>query len=168
VTNFAITHDFRGDAPGYWQVFFDEEFKTEQYRRIGVRDRKVLAREEDSDTIRMQEHLIPGRDLPGFLKKLLGGDLGYTEHTTFWKKKNRIDFHAVPTLLRERTKIRGVFSIVTVAPGKLRRTFEGDIDVNVPLVSGKVERTVIDDIQRSYDIAAQVTQEWLNRRADAL
>ncbi len=167
MTHFAISHDFTGDIDTYWKVFFDEEFKTEQYRRINVKERTVLDRKEDEKTISFSERVVPARDLPGFMKKILGGDLGYTEISIYTKGANKIDVRIEPTLLRERTKMRALFTVVTTAPGKLRRTFEGDIDVDLALVGGKVERTVIDDIKRSYDIAAQVTQEWLTKAAAA-
>ena len=45
-----------------------------------------------------------------------------------------------PTLLKDRTKINARHR-QTTGPGRFRRTFEGDIHVDIPLVGRKVEAT---------------------------
>jgi hypothetical protein len=163
VSHFAIAHDFAGTPDAFWKIFFDETFNLELYQRIKVKERKMLDRREDEQTIYFSVKIMPERDLPGFIKKILGGDLGYTESSTYFKGKNYLDVNIEPTLMKDKTKMKAVYRLTETAPGKLTRTFEGDIDVSVPLVGGKVERTIIDDMTRSYDVAAQVMSEWLAR-----
>src|SRR5262249_3464774 len=107
--------------------------------------------------------IMPERDLPGIVKKIVGGDLGYTERSKLNKATNRMDVSIEPTLMKERTKIQGIYSVESIGPGKVRPTFEGDIEVEIPLVGRKVEATVLEDVKRSYDIAADVTREWLGK-----
>jgi hypothetical protein len=163
VTHFSITHDFEGDPATFWKLFFHEPYNLELYERIGVKERKVLQHDEDDEKIRFSLRIMPKRDLPSVIKKIVGGDLGYTETSTYWKAKSLIDVRIEPTLLKERTKIHATYTVKPTAPGRFRRTFEGDIDVDLPLVGRKVEATVLDDMKKSYDVAAQVTAEWLKK-----
>jgi hypothetical protein len=160
-THFKYVHDFDCDIPAFWTVFFNEDYNVEMYRRIKVKERKMLERKEDDKTVSFAVKIMPERDLPGIIKKIVGGDLGYTERSTLDRATNRMDVSIEPTLMKDRTKIKGIYSVESIAPNKVRRTFEGDIAVDIPLVGKKVEATVLEDVKRSYDIAAEVTKEWL-------
>jgi hypothetical protein len=163
VTHFCITHDFEGEAAEFWKLFFHEPYNRELYQRIGVKERTILQHDEDDDKVRFTLRIMPRRDLPGVIKKIVGGDLGYTEVSTYWKQKSLIDVRIEPTLLKERTRIHATYTIQPTGARRFRRSFEGDIHVDLPLVGRKVEATVLEDLKRSYDVAAQVTAEWLKK-----
>jgi len=163
VTHFKITHEFATDPATYWKVFLSEGYNVDLYERIGVKERTVLSRSEDDVSARWTVRIVPKRDLPGFLKKIVGGDLGYTEISTLDKVKNVIDVTIEPTLMKERTKIKARYTLTPLGAGRLARTFEGDITVDMPLVGRKVEAAVLEDVEKSYNVAAQVTTEWLAR-----
>jgi len=163
VTHFKITHEFATDPATYWKVFLNEAYNVDLYNRIGIKERTVLARSDDEKSATWKVRIVPKRDLPGFLKKIVGGDLGYTETSALDKAKNVIDVTIEPTLMRERTKIKARYTLTPAGEGRLRRTFEGDIDVDLPLVGRKVEAAVLEDLEKSYNVAAQVTSEWLAR-----
>jgi hypothetical protein len=165
VTHFAFAHDFDADPEQFWKLFFDEPYNDALYVRLNMKERTVLSRTEDDATIHFEQKILPRRDLPAIVKKLVGGDLGYVESTTFYKGKNYMDVKIEPTLLKERTKVRARYTITSIAPGKVRRTFEGDIDVDIPLIGRRVEAVVLVDVKRSYDVAAEVTREWLGHGA---
>jgi hypothetical protein len=162
-THFAITHELDATPEEFWRVFHHEPYNVELYQRIGVKERTVLDRSEDDATIKWAVRIVPKRDLPSLIKKVIGGDLGYTEISTYHKGKNSIDVRVEPTLMKERTKIQGVYTVAALGPRRIRRTFEGDIHFDMPIVGKKIEATVLDDMRRSYDVAAQVTAEWLAR-----
>jgi len=163
MTHFTIVHEIDGTLEEFWKVFFHEPYNIELYDRIGVKERERIQFEEDDQTIKFAIRVIPKRDLPALIKKIVGGDLGYTEISTYYKGKDEIDVRIEPTLMKDRTKIRARYKVVAIGPRKLRRSFEGDLHVDVPLVGRKVEATILEDVRRSYDIAAQVTNEWLKK-----
>jgi hypothetical protein len=162
-THFKYVHDFECDIPSFWKVFFDEAYNVEMYRRIKVKERTVLERNEDDRTHSFAVKIMPARDLPGIVKKIVGGDLGYTERSNLDKATNRMEVRIEPTLMKERTKMKGIYWLESLGAGKVRRTFEGDIEVDIPLVGRKVEATVLEDVKHSYDVAAEVTREWLKK-----
>jgi hypothetical protein len=162
-THFKYVHDFDCDIPAFWKVFFNEDYNVEMYKRIKVKERKMLERKEDDASVSFAVKIMPERDLPGVVKKIVGGDLGYTERSSLNKATNRMEVNIEPSLMKDRTTIKGVYWIEQIGPGKVRRTFEGDIEVDLPLVGRKVEATVLEDVKRSYDIAAEVHREWLRK-----
>ncbi len=162
-THFAIRHEFTATPEAFWRVFLHEPYNVELYERIGIKERKVLDRSEDAETVKWAVRIMPRRDLPSVVKKVVGGDLGYTEISTYYKGKDVIDVRVEPTLMKDRTRIQGRYTVKTIGERRLLRTFEGDIAVDLPLVGRRIEAVVLDDMKRSYDVAAQVTAEWLAR-----
>lgn len=163
MTHFKITHEFAADAKTYWKVFLDEAYNVALYDRIGVKERTMLDRSEDDKTVKWSVRIMPKRDLPGVIKKVVGGDLGYTEISTLYKDENWIDVRIEPSLMKERTKIKAKYTLEPIGDKRVRRTFEGDIHIDLPLVGKKVEAAILEDLQKSYDVAARVTAEWLAR-----
>jgi hypothetical protein len=162
-THFAFTHEFDATPEEFWRVFLHEPYNVELYDRIGVKERTVLDRSEDATTVKWAVRIVPKRDIPAVVKKVVGGDLGYTEHGVYHKGQDRLDVRIETTLLRDRTKIAGVYTVKPIGPRRLSRTFEGDAAVDIPLVGRRVEAVVVDDMRKSYDVAARVTAEWLAR-----
>jgi hypothetical protein len=163
VTPFRIVHDFDADIERYWKVFFHEPYNVALYEQIKVKERKVLDWKETEGTIYRAIKIVPERDLPGFLKKIVGGDLGYVETSTFYRDKHSMDVTVEPTLMKDRTKMKARYWLEQPQPGKVRRIFDGSIDVSVPLVGRKIEQFIVEDMKRAYDTAARVTSEWLKK-----
>lgn len=161
MTHFKFVHEFNTDPEHFWRIFLDETYNDELYQRLGVKERTMLECQDDGDTRHWRVRVMPKRDLPGFLKKLLGGDLGYTETSTLWRKKNQIRSDIEPTLLGSRTKMSALYTIEPLAPGRVLRTYEGDLTVSVAVVGGRIESFIVGDLQRSYDLGAKVTEEWI-------
>jgi hypothetical protein len=162
VTHFAFTHEFATDADRYWDVFFDEAYNRELCARLDIAHRTVLLRYEDDAIIRYEQKLVPGRELPFVVRQIVRGDLGYVEKATFYKRKSYMDVTIEPTLFKDRTDVRATYSVVTVAPGRVQRTYEGDAHIHLPVVGRAIEAALLEDVRRSFDIAATVTQEWLD------
>ena len=54
------------------------------------------------------------------------------------------------------------YSAALTGPGVVRRTYVGTIEVHVPLIGGRAEKTVLEDMTKSFDVAAACTQAWLD------
>jgi hypothetical protein len=160
-TAFEIVDDVDCDVSRYWDVFFDEDYNRSIYAQVGVRERVWLDGPRDEGELRRWRlRIMPTRDLPGFIKKVVKGDLGYVETAALDRRKNTIDVHIAPTLLSERTTFRATYVIEPLAPGRVRRTFAGKIHVDLPVVGKIIERFIIDDVRRSYSTVARLTSEW--------
>ena len=164
MTPFSIVHHFETDRDTFWKIFFHEPYNEELYQRIGVKERRLLEKAETPEGIHFVVRIMPRRDLPGFLKKLIGGDLGYTEISTWHRATDTIDVRVEPTLVKDKVEIKALYKLEPDGPGRLKRTFAGTISVDVLLVGRKVEEFVIADMTRAYDTAAQVTSEWIRHK----
>lgn len=162
-TPFKFIAEFPTDPAPFWKLFWDDAYNKDLYARLDVKERRFLERVEDDEKIVFQLRVMPKRDLPGFIQKLVGGDLGYTEISTWWKQQNRIDVKVEPTLMKEKSKISATYAITPLAPGRIRRTFEGTVGLSVPLVGGRIEAFIIGDMEKAYQTAADVTVEWIKK-----
>lgn len=161
MSHFKFVHEQNCDPARYWEVFFDEAYNLAIYKHVGTKERKFLEMQDHGATKTWVLRVFPERDLPDFVKKLIHGDLGYIEHATMDKAKNRIESRIEPTLFKDKTKINAVYTIESIAPGKVRRIFEGDVHVSFPLVGKKVENIILTDMEKAYDAIAVFTNEWL-------
>jgi len=161
--HFRIVHEFDATPDEFWQVFFDEPFNVEQYKRIKVKERKLLSRKDDERGITFSQRILPERDLPSVVKKIVKGDLGYTENTVYTRATSSMEIEIVPTLFSDRTKMHASFKVEALPDGRCRRIYEGDINVRFAIFGGAIERAIYDDMSKSYDVAAGVHAEWLAR-----
>ena len=161
---FTIGHEFDCDAKTYWEIFFDLDYQKEMYSGLNIKERTVLMFEEDDQQIRRKIKVVPHRDLPGALKSVLRGDLGYIEHNVYHKGKDVMDVRIEPTLMAERFKMSAEFRVVTLGPKRVRREFVGAIDVSVPFLGGQIEKLVMADVRKSYDQAAVTTARWIAKK----
>jgi hypothetical protein len=161
---FTIAHEFDCDAKTYWDIFFDLDYQKDMYSGLGIKERTVLLFEEDDREIRRKIKMVPQRDLPGALKSILKGDLGYIEHNVYHKGKDLMDVRIEPTLMADRFKMSAEFRVVTLGPKRVRREFVGEIKVSVPLFGGKIEDLVMTDVRKSYDQAAVTTAKWIAKK----
>jgi hypothetical protein len=161
MSHFKLVHDQNCGPEKFWEVFFDEAYNRAIYKHVGTKERQFLEMHDHGDTKTWVLRVFPERDLPDFVKKIIKGDLGYIEHATMYKARNRIESRIEPTLFKDKTKINAVYTIESIAPNKVRRTFEGDVDVSFPLVGKKVEGVIVADLEKAYQNIADFTNEWL-------
>jgi hypothetical protein len=163
MSHFKLVHDFPTHPKRFWEVFFDEPYNQALYEQIGVKERRWLEMNDTPEARSWVLRIMPKRDLPEFVKKLLKGDLGYVETSTLTWNDNKINVKIEPTLFTERTKIRAEYWLEVLGPNLVRRTFEGDIEVSMALIGRKIEDFIIADMTRAYQLTADFTVEWLQK-----
>lgn len=165
MSHFKLVHEQNCNPERFWEVFFDEAYNQAIYKHVGTKERQFLEMHDHGDTKTWVLRVFPERDLPDFVKKIIKGDLGYIEHATMYKARNRIESRIEPTLFKDKTKINAVYTVEAIGPQKVRRTFEGDVEVSFPLVGKKVENIIVTDMEKAYDGIATFTNEWLANHA---
>jgi len=163
VKPFRLCREFRAEPNEFWRAIFDPGCMGETYDRVGVQSWEILDMLEDDATIRRTIRAVPARDVPGFLRAITGASLAYEETTTYFKGQNRADLRVTTASLSNRIDITATYTVTAVGAGRLERVLEGEIDVRVPVVGPRIERAVLDDNAESYEVGAQVTQNWLDR-----
>lgn len=163
--HFKFEHDFDIDPNGFWEMFFDEAYNVELYRHLRTKERKVLEQKEEGGVLRRTAKVTPERDIPSLFKSFVS-DMSYTERDVFERAKSEMKVAIEPGMMRDRLQMGGLFSVRPAGAG-CRRTFEGDVKISVPLIGGKMEKFMIDEIRTSYDQAAEATRGWIARKKQA-
>jgi len=158
---FEIVHEIACDAARFWEMFFDDAYNEALYKQVGLKERRFLELTDTPTHKHWVMRVIPERDLPGFLKKLVNGDFGYEETATLDKAANQITCKIRPTLLSERITIESTYTLEPIGPDRVRRIYAGTVDVALPLVGGKIEEFILRDVEASYTTTAAFSNEWL-------
>jgi hypothetical protein len=162
-TRFSIVHEFDCDVATYWQIFWDDVFNQEQYVRMDC-ERTVTRLEDEGDRRIRDQQVRPRRELPAIVRKIMpSGSLGYVEHGIWHKPAGPLEVEIkVPSL--DRFSMRASYAVTDLGGGRCRREFGGECNVRVPLLGSTVERIIIDNMRETYDIAARVHREWVEKR----
>ena len=158
--HFKFDHDFDIDAKAYWDMFFTEPYNVDLYAALKMKDRKQLELKDEGKTIRRVVRLIPATEIPAIFRSVVS-DMSYTEIDLMDKEKSSMDVKIEPSLMKDRFHMGGVYSVKPLGDNRCRRTFEGDVKVSIMLVGGKLEKFMVEEMRRSYEIAADVTRKFI-------
>jgi hypothetical protein len=163
MAHFKFEHDFDIDAKDYWDLFFADDYNEDLNRELKMRDRKVLEQKDDGKILKRVQKMSPADDIPQMFKSVVP-DIGYTEHDTFYRDRSSMDVIIEPAAGKNKFDMRAVYKVQPLGPGKCRRTFEGDVKVNVMILGGQIEKFMVEKLRTSYETAAVVTRRWITKR----
>jgi hypothetical protein len=153
------------DASGKRAVlaaYFNDDHLAAQDKVAELSDRKIIENVEDERSRKTVWTVRSLRALPIFVRPFVdGGRLSYRESMTWRKQDDEIDMSIVPQILGGRVQISAVYNLADVAPGKVRRRYQGSITVDVSLLSGKIERAIAAEIAKGMTLMTACTQQWL-------
>jgi hypothetical protein len=160
MTEFSIDHELPGSAEHVWALVVSDDFNAELYARVQV-DRELVSEREEAGVVHRVVRSTSRRQLPGFVKKLLGGELGFTERIEWRRGETRLSLAVEPTIMAKRTRFASTLAVEPLGEGRSRRVFAGAIAVDLPIVGRRVEQGAIRDMRRIHDLAAQMMRERL-------
>jgi hypothetical protein len=167
VKEFRFEHVFAGRADDYWWAFFDEGCTRQQFDAVGVRGFEIIELSDNGDEVVRILEVSPARDLPGFIRKLTGASLRYTETSRLDRRSGIATTEVVPATLSGRVELRGTHRLEPVDADHVRRVFTGTIAARVPLVGKRIETAVLADMEKSYATGAALTQSFMDARRAA-
>jgi hypothetical protein len=166
VTPFCFEHVFA--APSVSAVlaaYFDDTLQSEQDRCVEIVDREVLELVDTDEELRRVCRVVPRRQLPALVKPFVSGPLHYIE-TVVWKKRaDEISIHIRPSMLRGRVQIDASYQLSRVGPNAIHRRYQGAVSVDIAVVSGRIERGIVGEFEKSLPMTAACTQTWLDRQS---
>jgi hypothetical protein len=122
---------------------------------LDVTHREVLERTPVSRVCRV----TPRRQLPALVRPFVAGTLYYVETVVRGDDGLTIDIR--PSV--GRTQISATYRLDTVAPGAIRRRYEGNVSVDIALVGPRIERGLVAELGRTLELAAATTQAYFDR-----
>jgi len=161
---YTITDDFDTSIQHYWDVYFDDAYNAELYKRLRIGREVLEVRKEgegDGLVVRRKVRLTPQREVPGILSKFVKGALMYTEDNVFTARTNTLDVVTTPGFMADSLITRGTYRVQALSPTKVRRTWQGEVTCKIPLLGGKVERHIVDEVTAGYRDTTEFTRKWL-------
>lgn len=161
--NFHFVHEFDIDVAGYWKVFLSEPFNQDLYRELKMKSRRVIETTDDGKIFRRVQQLEPTTPVPGFLQSIVK-DTGYTESDVLDWAKNTMEVMITTPMFKDRFQMRGLYVVTPLGDGRrCRREFKGEVRVSVPLLGGKIEKYMMEQLRDAYEVAARVTRKWISQ-----
>jgi len=161
---YTISDDFDTSLEHYWQVFFDDAYNAELYKRLKV-GREVLEVKQEGEgeslIVRRKIKLSPQREVPALVAKFVKGAITYTEQGVFTARTNTLEIVTIPGFMADQLTTRGTYKVQSIGPGKVRRTWDGEISCKIPLLGGKVEKHIVEEVTASYRDTTEFTRKWL-------
>lgn len=161
---YTISDDFDTSLEHYWQVFFDDAYNAELYKRLRV-GREVLEVQKEGEgenlVIRRKVKLSPQREVPALVAKFVKGAITYTEQGVFTARTNTLEVVTIPGFMADQLTTRGTYKVQSLGPNKCRRTWDGEISCKIPLLGGKVEKHIVEEVTQSYRDTTEFTRKWL-------
>ena len=143
---FNDTHSFDEPSDTVIKMFTDPAYFTDKYAALGFSNIKVIKQSQDGDdfSITVQYEAPSDAPVPGFAKKFMA-ETNVVTQTDSWNrasKTGRLDaeIKGLPA------KIGADMKLVD-AGGGCRNELSWNISCSIPLVGGKVEKLIAQDIQ---------------------
>lgn len=150
-----LTHSVRYDAPlaDVHAMLMDPAFREKSARSQGLTD-LVVAVKGDSVRVDMEQ---PTTDLPGFARKIVGESSKVVQAET-WNGTDTADFSIrMPPLPGG---IEGTRALTSDGDATID-TFDGEAQVRIPLVGGKLEKLISSKLKDGWDNEHGVGTAWL-------
>jgi uncharacterized protein DUF2505 len=156
---------FSTSADVVYGTLVDESFLTARLRDIGGKGAALLDHSRDGDraTFRMRQGVDASR-LPGAVRSILNGDL-IVEREERWRLEDghhaglsRVTITGVPGEIQARSRIAGRDSGATLV-------ITAQVQVNIPLIGGKLEKVVAEQVGKLLATEAEYAEKWLAGRA---
>jgi len=147
-----------------YPTLVDEAFLTARLREIGGKGAALLdhTRTGDKVAFTLRQGVAADR-LPGAVRSILGGDL-VVEREERWQPDGeryaavtRVSISGVPGDIRGQSRLgdHGGGSVLVV---------RAEVRVNIPLVGGKLEKVVADQVSKLLAAEAEFAEKWLAER----
>lgn len=165
-TQFHFEHVFRAASiDDVFSAYFDPAHLTTQDKQLEIIERVVIDQTDDGDTLRRTCKIIPRRQLPAIVRPFIDGPLHYLEKATWRRADRTIEVEIWPSLLRRKTRptVTALYRLSQLPDGGIHRSYEGQVSVDLPLFSSRIEHGIVGEFERSLPIAATCTQAFLDR-----
>ncbi len=159
----SIRNTFSCDPATLWEVFDSPEFDARLEAESGV-VRELLSESMDGDIEVRVLRCISKKELPGFMAKAMGSKhLEYNQTSRFNPATNVLEWNVVPTVMAERVTAKGRTE-VTVTGDQCLRVINGEIRVRLPLIGGRIEKKLMEEIGSGYERAAEIAKSLIAAR----
>jgi uncharacterized protein DUF2505 len=152
---------FAAPVDTVYSTLVDEAFLAARLRDIGGKDAALLDHRTSADgaAYKLRQGVDANR-LPGAVRSILSGDL-VVEREERWQAREsagRATINGVPAEIRSRGRLasKGDTTELVVS---------AEVKVSIPLIGGKIEKVVVEQVAKLLAAEAEYTEKWLAERA---
>ncbi|MCS7483044.1 DUF2505 domain-containing protein [Umezawaea endophytica] len=145
-----------------FQALVDERYLRDRLAVLGGTDAQLVSfSSANGKTSYQLKQGVPAEHLPSVAKSLLGGDL-VIHRTEVWTAAGTTGTVEV-TLNGVPGRLDGTIVLAGDAGGS-RTTLTGQVKVSIPLMGGKLEAMIAEQVSALLDKENEFTTEWLANR----
>ena len=162
-TEFSFENIFEAPSTATILAAYFNPDHLEAQDTVGLLGERTVVENREDDTQRICTwSVISLRQLPMFVRPFIeGGRLKYIEWMRWRKTADEIDLTIQPQVLGGRVQIAATYQLAQVGENRVRRRYKGTITANVSLLSGKIERGILAEIEKGMPSMFECTQTWL-------
>lgn len=159
----TVEDRFHCSKETFVRLTFDEGFNTALHEHLGFRTRTVIRRDEDDGQIRQRIEYITGVRIPWVIRKLAGREwAAYWEEQVFDRQALTLATELEPMMLKGRIESNGLMRFLDdEEAGWMRRTYEINVSVGVPMAGNAIAKRIVSDVKASYQLTAQWVDQYL-------
>ena len=152
---------FAAQADVVLSTLVDEAFLTARLRDIGGKGAALLDHRAEGDTAayRLRQGVDAGK-LPGAVRSILNGDL-VVHREERWRgheSRGKATIDGVPAQISSQ-------GLLTGRGDGCELLIRAEVKVGIPLVGGKIEKVVAEQVTRLLAAEAEYAEKWLAERA---
>jgi hypothetical protein len=161
---YEIVDEFPTTPARYWEMFFSDAYNAELWKTLDIERQVVEFRREgegDNQVIHRVQRLTPKRDVPSALRRLVKDAVSYEERNVWRARDNCMEVVTIPNFFADKFTAKGTYRLVAMGDNKLQRIWKANCECRVPLVGGKVEEHVVEEVKRSYKATTIFTRKYI-------
>jgi hypothetical protein len=153
---------FPADPATVAAMLVDPDYVRERCERTTATNVEVDVREDGGATVVTSERTYPTDGFPSIARSFVGDGLRIRQVDRWspagdgsWTGTSTVDSPGLPAGLKAITRLEAT-------DGGSREVVRGEVKASIPLVGGKLERLVHEQVLRALAVEEQVAAEWLN------
>lgn len=152
---FSKEHRIEISASRLIELTFDPAFM----KRLNIEAMKVqqydpLDRNVAGAVWTMKNRITPQDNMPGFIKKLVGGGFNYEESVTHTKGSESVAAVMVPSVMRDKLRMAYTMRVIPAGENACRRIMDWEVEVKIFGIGGQIEKFAASEIERSLESSA--------------
>ncbi len=167
MTRFKIEDEFEIGADAFWDMFFSKDYGQAMNDAIELKWELLefeRSGEGADERIHRVQRLTPKREVPKMMKKFVDGAISYTEHNEWRRGDGHMSVNTIPNFMADKISSGGDYRIEARGEGRCARIYDGHIECRIPLVGGKVEKMLVDEVKESYARSTAFTRQWIAKQ----
>lgn len=148
------------------QAVWDQLFSADYDAALSATSEmdKVVLEEGVRDGRRFKRTRLTSRKpVPAAMAAFTGPTLAYDLIEVYSATDTSLDWKVIPSSAADKVKAEGTYAVID-APGGCERLVKGEIKVSIPLIGGKIEKGIGEQLESSYARSSAFALQWMRQR----